>query len=96
MSQVSFLDAIELFNEALKPVGERIRLYKTNTELYPHNLSHQERQEIELLHYELTTLLYRLRYGELDERLKRQDINFDQHAKESNEIRETRDPYVII
>ena len=96
MHHTKLLKAIEQFRGVFDFVNAQVRNYKRNPVENPHNLTFEERKELELLHYHLTELLYRLRYGELDEQKALGEINFTEFAKISDKISESAHPYTII
>lgn len=82
----------KMFNEFYKkitPISNKIISYYTDPLEHPHYLSYELLQEMELLHKKLSTDLYRLRFGELEEKLKIKEINlvdFNRLTKELDDI----------
>jgi len=88
MSCSGLLEGIKYFNEnVLREVERKSRLYKINPIKNPHGLTDKEMLELEFLHYKLTALLYRIRCGELDEKLERGEINLKERAELVKQIR---------
>jgi hypothetical protein len=69
------------FYKKLNPVANQIDAFMVDPLNKPHNLSIELMQEIELLHMRLSESLYRLRYGELQEKLATKEINITEFNK---------------
>lgn len=77
------------FYDKITPITDRVTSYFTDPLTNPHYLSYELLQEMELLHMKLSSALYRLRNGELQEKLKMKEINlgeFDKLTKELDDI----------
>jgi hypothetical protein len=84
------------FYERINPIASRIDGFKIDPVNKPHNLSFKLQQEMELLHMKLSNALYRLRLGELQERLEIKEIDLQEYDELSKELFERDGPYTHI
>jgi hypothetical protein len=81
------------FCEKITPITDKVTGFMADPVNKPHNLSYDLLQEMELLHMKLDTALYRLRIGEIQERLKIGEIDLGDYDRLTKELYEKGIPY---
>jgi hypothetical protein len=74
------------FYDKITPITDRAVGFYYEPLKKPHNFSNELLQEIELLHIKLSTALYRLRFGEIREKLENSEIEFVEFERQVKEI----------
>jgi hypothetical protein len=86
-------EIIRMMNDYMKPILQQTRMYKMKPIEHPHNFSPEDIDQLETLHYHLTTALWRLHHGALEEKLKRQEIDIKAYSEEVEKLYELHLPY---
>lgn len=79
-------DDLKKLSKAIQPVIDLGGVHRWQPLEHPINLSVEDFEELELLHYNLDTLLYQLKLGEIEKELKTGDISFDEYAQKVEKV----------
>lgn len=85
--------SISEIHDQLQPIFEKARNYRFNPVEHPHRLSEDDLAQLELLHYQIETALWRIQYGALDEKLETHQITHREFIEESDNLSERKHPY---